>query len=895
MSSSLAPDVAEIERALDALLQKDKGARVLAMRSPVRRSWPEAMQRDGRLYRIAWCPSELEVRERLDAVEGGSEGVILLTPLDSATLGDDVIARFPRARLEQTDRWSALRGAFRARDVDPRLRLPTNRWLVDLLLERPPAHGYAPAAGGVLDLESAWRAVLDNVLRLPDGRTDAAALLHWSLDPAGLDHLARLPEEAKSSVVSRLGAEGGQAAELVLAAAVAGRGADALPVALACGVVFGEEQPRPALREAAIRLEPTFGGKQVELAAGRALAEAGRRVLDRVVREMPGAARVAEGRAAAILTDVRADSAAALSPALGIGLEARMIEAASAIRKSLETGQTDDAAMAWGRTLVASEHDRAAEHRVRLDRLVMAARLTSWLGARRAGAQRSLAEASSAYVAEGAFVDWARQAIRAGDSLPDVSAAYARLAAAARARREEENHAFADLLHEWTLRGAAGDQPLPIEKALGEIVAPIAREAPVLLLVLDGLSFTIWYNLAETAGRLGWIELVPTARRAQVVAAAALPSVTEVSRASLFCGALTRGDQSVERSGFSTHAALVAASRAGHPPRLFHKADLGAGPELGADVRMAVADSRHRVVGVVHNAVDAQLSGSDQLDLTWTAEGLRQVSALLQAARDAGRVVIVTGDHGHVVDEATNLMPGGSGDRWRAPGIPLREGEISLSGSRVLSPAGGNTVVALWSERVRFAGRSGGYHGGVSPQEVLVPVAVLASGQPPAGWSEAPPPEPAWWRGRIDDASLPRTDIQTARLLRPRKAESRQTDLFLRGAVPTAAAPSPSTAWLEALITSEVYATQRRLAGRAAPADDMLRSLLTVLAARGGRMTRAGLAQSLGVAAFRLGGIVSAARRVLNLDQAQVLRDDGDDVVLDEVLLRTQFRIGSGP
>ena len=75
---------------------------------------------------------ELEVREQLDEVEGNDgDGLVVLTPLENGMLGDDVVARFPRARLEQTDRWSALRGAFRARDVDPRLR--AHRWLADLL------------------------------------------------------------------------------------------------------------------------------------------------------------------------------------------------------------------------------------------------------------------------------------------------------------------------------------------------------------------------------------------------------------------------------------------------------------------------------------------------------------------------------------------------------------------------------------------------------------------------------------------------------------------------------------------------------------------------------------------------------------------------------------------
>ncbi len=896
MSPLLAPDLAQIERTLDALLQRDRDARVMAMRSPIHRGgWPETVERDGRRFRIAWCPSELELREQLDAAEGGDDGVIVLTPLDEAKLGDDVVARFPRARLEQSDCWSAVRGVFRARDVDHRLRLPANRWLVDLLLERPPDRGYVPAAGGILDLETAWRAALDIVLGLPDGRTDATALLDWSLEPAATERLARLPGEARDAVVERLGAEGGPAAALVLAAAAARRGADALPVALACGVVFGEEDPRPVLREAAIRLEPKVGGVRIEPDAGRALAEAGRRILNRLAREEPAAARAVEIRAAAILTEVRAESAAALSPALGIGVEARIAEAAIAIERAVESGHADDASEAWDLARRASAHDRARESRARLDRLVMAARLVCWLGVRLTPAWRSLSEAASAYASDGGFVDWARHSIRAGDPIPRVSATYARLVETVTARREEENHAFAVLLEEWIRRGAADDSLMPVEAVLTRVVAPIAAtRAPVLLLVLDGLSFRVWRELAESVAPLGWTELVPdTPRHALLVAAAVLPSVTEVSRASLLCGALTRGDQTVERNGFAGHKSLVAASRAGFPPRLFHKADLGAGPEVDAKVREALTEPGQRVVGIVHNAVDAQLSGSDQLDLSWTAEKLRQIAALLQAARDAGRVVVVTGDHGHVLEEATVVVPGGLGDRWRTAERRPGEGEIALDGDRVLSPAGGKSVVSAWSEKIRFGGKRSGYHGGASPQEVLVPVAVLTAGQVLAGWSEAPPAEPTWWHGRNGE-TVPRGEaaheVSPAPLQR-RRVERGQGDLFAAAARPSAASPTQLT-WLDVLLASEVYAAQRKLAGRAAPADDVLRALLQALSTRGGRMTRTGLAQVLGVAAFRLGGLLSAARRVLNLDQAQVLKDEGDDIVLDEALLRAQFDLG---
>jgi hypothetical protein len=260
-------------------------------------------------------------------------------------------------------------------------------------------------------------------------------------------------------------------------------------------------------------------------------------------------------------------------------------------------------------------------------------------------------------------------------------------------------------------------------------------------------------------------------------------------------------------------------------------------------------------------------------------------------------VVVVTGDHGHVLDEGTAQLGGGSGDRWRSEGMPPRESEIALSGGRVLSPGGSRAIVAAWSERVRFAARRSGYHGGASPQEILVPVAVLAAGSTPDGWTEAPPMEPGWWRGEYGtQLSVSAVEATSPTPLR-RRTEARQGDFFaddrraaaVQGTQSQAAA---AAAWLDALLASEIYAAQRRLAGRGAPSDDLVRRLLTALALRGGRMTRAGLSQALEMPTLRLGGLVSTARRVLNLDQAQVLRDDGDDVVLDEALLRAQFGLG---
>jgi len=326
---------------------------------------------------------------------------------------------------------------------------------------------------------------------------------------------------------------------------------------------------------------------------------------------------------------------------------------------------------------------------------------------------------------------------------------------------------------------------------------------------------------------------------------------------------------------------------------LFHKAEIGPGPELEASVQEAIADAQQRVVGVVHNAVDAQLNGSDQLVLAWSAEGLRQVTAILRIARDAGRIVVVTGDHGHVIEDGTTLVASGGGDRWRTGGSE-GEGEIAIAGGRVLSPEGGRAIVMAWSERIRFAGRHHGYHGGVSPQEVLVPIAVLGAGAPPSGWDAAPPVEPAWWRGASEDVPVP--VLGDAQPVRRRYSDARQPELFAAPAAPEGVPRHrdvDSAPWAATLLASDAYKAQHRLAGRGAPPDIQVQALLCAVAVRGGRLSRTGLAQALSLPTLRVGGLVNAARRVLNLDQAQVLAIDGEDVVLDERLLRVQFGLGN--
>ena len=75
----------------------------------------------------------------------------------------------------------------------------------------------------MLDLETAWRSLQEQVLGLPSALADVDALLDWTLDLGSLERFASLPAQARSEVADRLGGAGGPGARLLLRAVAAGR------------------------------------------------------------------------------------------------------------------------------------------------------------------------------------------------------------------------------------------------------------------------------------------------------------------------------------------------------------------------------------------------------------------------------------------------------------------------------------------------------------------------------------------------------------------------------------------------------------------------------------------------------------------------------------------------
>jgi hypothetical protein len=895
----------QIAAQLDRVLSSDPTAAAVAIRATARQPWPESLTQRGRQFALRWCESSLAIREALcdnEQHDPASAGLVVITPLATHEVAEDIAARLARGRVYQPEGWDIVRQLFQAKETDARLGRFV--WMPQALIDGAAQGPYSPVANGFLDLETAWREVLQRFLGLKSARPDAVALLQWCTLPGSDAALRLLPAATRTDLIRWLSEAAGMAGTMVLACVDAGRMADALALGLVCGVVYapaGEGQA--ALGQAAIRLERYVGDQHVGIAEGRAWALAAEQAIRAAGAD---ATRGTLDRADSLLNELRIAEFAHLSDLLPSALDQRMRAFAAAL--SAHVAAPGEAQLARVELLADGvlKHALATGQPQRMDRVEMARRLARWLMLP-APSATTVNTAAAWQADEGAFVDWARFRLLGGDELTELDHAYGALRAACITRRNAFDQPFTQALLQWnTQTPRAEGRVVPIESVLDHVLAPIAASQPVLLLVMDGLSTSIYRELFSRINNLGWVEMVSAEVEHPLVGVAALPTVTEVSRTSLLCGRLAIGTAANEKTGFATHPALLAHSRSEVPPRLFHKGDLADSTNLSQEVRATIANPQQRVVGVVYNAVDDHLSGPDQLHQRWALEDLRLLLPLLREAREARRVVVITADHGHLLEDGTTqvtgaLAPDKISDRWR-PGRDARAPhEIAFNGGRVVTADSSKAVVCLWGESTRYAGRKNGYHGGASPQEVTVPLSVLVPlGMNLAGWQLATPAQPDWWE-LPHLAPVPAPAMAPAPAARPagRKAPPTpvaQTSLFEPHEVtiaPRTPATAPADDWISALLASAIYASQKQLAARVALPDDKMRLLLVSLSERGGKLTRAALAQRLGLPEVRLGGLLSAVRRMLNVDQAPVLTVDesAGTVELNRALLLQQFRV----
>ena len=144
--------------------------------------------------------------------------------------------------------------------------------------------------------------------------------------------------------------------------------------------------------------------------------------------------------------------------------------------------------------------------------------------------------------------------------------------------------------------------------------------------------------------------------------------------------------------------------------------------------------------------MDDHLAKSEQLHLSWRVESVRLFPTILTEAHAAGRAIVLTSDHGHVLEADGVKLAGDAEGRWRSAASPAKELEIEIEGSRVQAATGQKRIVVPWSETVRYGSKKNGYHGGVSLQEAVVPVGVFVGpGEELDGWERVTVSCPSWW------------------------------------------------------------------------------------------------------------------------------------------------------
>lgn len=884
------PSFPQIKAQVASIRQKVPQAKVIGIHSPGR--WTgESIRHDGEeSYAIYQCESPLAVRLALRQPVDECVTKILITNLEEQDLGDDVLLRLAKRRLFKIDPWQIVRSLFEAHAADP--RLTRHAWIAELLMEVVSPDGFSPVASGFLDAETVWPILLSRMVGLVADSADLLSLLKWSTDADNVARLQNVSQTFRDAATEWLVGLAGESAAAVLACVSRTERPDAVPVGLALGVVF---HPMTAgrLDKAAGKMEERYLGSE---SLKPAVITAWHAAATEVARLGLSDARLKQHlltRADEILREVGAEPYAFLSDTLPHGFDLRLVDfgqqlAAALTAKTVKpTTDLDEAVQA------IFQHDRRSKERRRIERVEMSMRLVRWLAAHSGSYDpQSLSDAAGHYLREGGFVDRARLTLRSGDPVRELSEAYAKLFDRVTSECEWRSRSFAHLLCDWTAAKSTDDIVVPVEQILDRVVAPLASQTPVLVIVVDGMSVAVFRELMDDILGHDWILLAEESVGLRP-GLATVPSVTEVSRTSLLCGRLAQGNSAIEQAGFAEHPRLLSQCRSGFPPVLFHKSSIQEAEDasLTAEIRKEIGSAHRKIVGVVVNAVDDHLLKGEQIDTRWTRDEIKVLPVLLHEAKNARRCVVLISDHGHILDCSVRGMKYEGGERWRFDEGGTQEGELRIGGPRVVIPES-KQLIAPWTETIRYGVKKNGYHGGLTPQEMVVPIAVLSANEaPPVGWVEAPVDIPAWWEAPLSGVDGDRVGVT-------RRPPRKRPETLIEWVEGTSQATeeqdltaTPTPAWITELLKSPILENQLELSGRGVPRSEVLTGLLVTIDDRGGKMTSAALARALQLSPMRLRSLVAVAQRILNIDGYPVLaRDETSDTIeLNLELLRQQF------
>jgi hypothetical protein len=289
-------------------------------------------------------------------------------------------------------------------------------------------------------------------------------------------------------------------------------------------------------------------------------------------------------------------------------------------------------------------------------------------------------------------------------------------------------------------------------------------------------------------------------------------------------------------------------------------------------------------VAVVVNAVDEDLKSSVQVAKDYSLAPVLPLDALLSAAEEGERAVLLVADHGHVLGDGTRPLggrlgrdrPGGA--RWRA----LAEGEEPEEEEVVLPktswvPRGWDRVAVLWDPSVVNRSASYGEHGGLSLAEAVAPAILIAPDwleravPDDSGLAVRSMPTPDWWELRVRKPAVRPAVTATPRPVQP--------SLFDSGPEPSAPSVPASLPFIQAIRRSIVFQSQTE--GQPAAEVERVLSWLTILIEAGGSLSAADFAAAASVRSHQIGGVV-ARMGMLNADGFAMVEHDhvGRRVVL---------------
>ena len=307
-----------------------------------------------------------------------------------------------------------------------------------------------------------------------------------------------------------------------------------------------------------------------------------------------------------------------------------------------------------------------------------------------------------------------------------------------------------------------------------------------------------------------------------------------------------------------------------------------------------------RLVAVVINTVDDSLAHGRESDgAGWQVSDLGSLRSPARPTPDPpDRAVIITSDHGHVLErdgEYVKAPDAGSARHRTGPG-PTGAGEIELTGPRVgaagqpdrrtLGPRAALPAAPGRLSRRRLAGRGDRPAAGfLLPNVNDVPV----------GWAPVAGGRPDWWEARPAAPAVQTAPAPAAPAARQRRRPPAQTGegLFDVPEVTPAAAAAPTAgdgALVDALLDTELFKAQHGLTPRRVDLGKVEAAMRALVDAKG-VLPLAVLAQRAGESPVRAAGFVTTLQRIFNVDNYPVLSliDEGRTVRLELTLLREQF------